>query len=137
MHDAHLLSGLEWQLDRCLEQAALDARLDDALGTHHGLSWPDFVLLSVLDRGDGAVSSPELAERLGLTRSRLVLQLLPLEKTGLVARDAGVDGRRTITLRPGGRRVLREARETAAAVCAERCGAESGSPSAGHGRPPR
>lgn len=118
MHDPSRWSGLEWQLDRHLEQAALCFRLDDELGTHHGLSWSDFVLLAVLDRADGALSSQELARQLGLTRSRLVLQLLPLEKTGLVVRAPAADGRRCITLRPGGRRLLREARDTAAALCA-------------------
>ncbi len=119
MHDAPLQSCLAWQVDRHLDQAALNFRLDDELGTHHGLSWSDFVLLAVLDGADGAVSSPELADRLGLTPSRLVLQLLPLEKTGLVARAAAADGKRSVTLRASGRRLLRESRETAAAVCAE------------------
>jgi DNA-binding MarR family transcriptional regulator len=65
------------------------------------------------------VASQDLAGRLGLTRSRLVLQLLPLEKTGPMARHAAADGNRSVTLRPGGLRLLREARDTAAAVCAE------------------
>lgn len=119
MHDASPQSCLEWQLDRHMEQDALSFRLDDELGTHHGLSWSDFVLLTVLDDAHGAVSSPDLAGRLGLTRSRLVLQLLPLEKTGLLARDEAPDGKCGVTLRSSGRRLLREARETAAAVCAE------------------
>ncbi|NML44870.1 MarR family transcriptional regulator [Ramlibacter sp. G-1-2-2] len=119
MNDSALQSRLDWHLERHLELAATNARLDDELGTHHGLAWSDFVLLWVLDGADGAVPSAELARRLGLAPSRLVLQLLPLEKTGLVVREANVDGRRRVTLRPSGRRLLREARETAAFVCAE------------------
>lgn len=119
MHDAAPRSCLERQLERHLDHAALSLRLDDELGTHHGLAWLDFVLLSVLDGADGALSSPELAGRLGLTRSRLVLQLLPLEKTGLVAREVAAAGKRRVTLRPIGLRLLREARDTAAAICAE------------------
>ena len=119
MHDAALQSCLDWQVDRHLDQAALNFRLDDELGTHHGLAWSDFVLLAVLDAADGAMAPQELAARLGLTRSHLVLQLLPLEKTGLVARDADAGGRRCVMLRPSGRRLLREARETAAVVCAD------------------
>ena len=119
MHDARQRSCLERQLDRHLDHAALSYRLDDQLGDHHGLSWSDFVLLSVLDGADGGtVSSRALAARLGLTRSRLVLHLLPLEKTGLVARDAAAAGSSSVMLRPSGRRVLGEARDTAAAVCA-------------------
>ena len=120
MHDASLQSCLERQLNRHLDHAALSFQLDGQLvGDHHGLSWSDFVLLSVLDGAAGGTkSSRELAARLGLTPSRLVLQLLPLEKTGLVARDAPAAGS-SVTLRPSGRRVLGEARDTAEAVCAE------------------
>lgn len=119
MNDFALQSRLDWHLERHLELAATNARLDEELGTHHGLAWPDFVLLSVLDGADGAMPSAELARRLGLVSSRLVLQLLPLEKTGLIAREPGAGGKREVTLRPGGRRLLNEARETAAFVCAE------------------
>ena len=119
MDDETPHAGLERHLNRHLEHAALSCQLDVHLGDHHGLSWADFVLLSVLDGGDGTVASRELASRLGVTRSRLVLQLLPLEKTGLVVRDGAAAGERSVTLRPGGRRLLSEARETAAAVCAK------------------
>lgn len=104
-------------LDRHLDQAALNFRLDDELGTHHGLAWADFVLLTLLE--EEAAPTPALARRLGMSPARLVLQLLPLEKTGLVMREAAADGQRRVALRPGGRRLLAEARETAAAVCAE------------------
>jgi MarR family transcriptional regulator, organic hydroperoxide resistance regulator len=44
--------------------------------------------------------------------------LLPLEKTGLVERAADRDGKRRVMLRPQGRLLLHEARETAANACA-------------------
>jgi MarR family transcriptional regulator, organic hydroperoxide resistance regulator len=50
--------------------------------------------------------------------SHLLLRLLPLEKTGLVERAADGDGKRRVTLRPQGRRLLHEARDTAAHACA-------------------
>jgi DNA-binding MarR family transcriptional regulator len=50
--------------------------------------------------------------------SHLLLRLLPLEKTGLVERAADGDGKRRVTLRPQGRRLLHEARDTAADACA-------------------
>ena len=50
--------------------------------------------------------------------SHLLLRLLPLEKTGLVERAEDAEGKRRVTLRPQGRRRLREARDTAATVCA-------------------
>jgi DNA-binding MarR family transcriptional regulator len=108
-------------LNHCLERhfshAALTFRLDDELGTQHGLSWRDFVLLDLLDAGGGAVPGTQLARRLGLPRSHFVLQVLPLEKTGLVARTVTEGGERQVVLRAPGRRLLNEARETAAAVC--------------------
>jgi DNA-binding MarR family transcriptional regulator len=105
-------------VDRHLEHAALVFMLDDELGTHHGLSWADFVLLTVLDAAGGAAPATELARTLCTPASRLLLRLLPLEKTGLVERAADGDGKRRVTLRPQGRRLLHEARDTAAAACA-------------------
>jgi MarR family transcriptional regulator, organic hydroperoxide resistance regulator len=105
-------------VDRHLEHAALVFMLDEELGTHHGLSWADFVLLTVLDAADGAAPATELARSLRMPASQLLLRLLPLEKTGLVARAADGDGKRRVTLRPPGRRLLHEARDTAADACA-------------------
>ena len=50
--------------------------------------------------------------------SHRLLRLLPLEKTGLVERAADGDGKRRVTLRLQGRRLLLEARDTAADACA-------------------
>jgi DNA-binding MarR family transcriptional regulator len=105
-------------LSRHLEHAAMVFMLDDELGTHHGLSWADFVLLTVLDAAGGAAPATELAHALHTPASHLLLRPLPLEKTGLVERVAGGDGKRRVTLRPQGRRRLHEARDTAANACA-------------------
>lgn len=101
-----------------LEHAAKVFMLDDELGTHHGLSWADFVLLTVLDAAGGATPVKALARTLCMPASHLLLRLLPLEKTGLVQRAAGGDGERLVTLRPPGRRLLNEARDTASNACA-------------------
>ncbi len=101
-------------LDRHLAHTALVFALDDALGTHHGLSWADFVLLTVLDAAGGAAPLTELARSLHTPASHLLLRLLPLEKTGLVERAADGQGQRRVTLRPQGRRLRHEARDTAA-----------------------
>jgi len=102
---------------RHLAHAASVHLLDDELGTHHGLSWADFVLLTVLDAAGGASPAAALARSLCMPASHLLRQLLPLEKTGLVERAADGDGARRIRLRPPGRRLLNEARETAAKAC--------------------
>lgn len=91
--------------------------LDDELGTHHGLSWADFVLLTVLEAAGGTLSATELASSLRTPPSHLVLRLLPLEKTGLIERAITEDGSRRIKFRPPGRRLLGEARDTAALAC--------------------
>lgn len=102
---------------RHLEHAADVFILDDELGTHHGLSWADFVLLTVLDAAGGAASVQEFSGALRMRASQLLLRLLPLEKTGLVERVTKSNGKRIVTLRPPGRRLLNEAQCTAAAAC--------------------
>lgn len=104
-------------LERHLKHAAMVFVLDDELGTRHGLSWADFVLLTVLDAAGGAVPATELARTLCTPASRLLQRLLPLEKIGLVERGVDGDGKRRIMLRPQGGRRLHEARDTAANAC--------------------
>lgn len=103
-------------------RAAAAFALDEELGTHHGLSWADFVLLDALEGHDEGLPQPQLATHLGLRGSQLLMQLRPLEKLGLLART-GAAGRAVVALRPAGRRVLGEARDTAAAVCGRFAGA--------------
>ena len=111
-------ANLQVCVERHLEHAARIFVLDDELGTRHGLSWADFVLLTVLDAAGGAAPATQLARNLSTPASRLLMRLLPLEKTGVVERVADGDGKRRVTLRPQGRRLLNEARETAANACA-------------------
>lgn len=97
-------------------RAAMAFALDEELGTHHGLSWADFVLLDALDAHEQGVPQSQLARQLGLRASKLLVQVRPLEKLGLLSRGAPA-ARSPVALRPAGRRVLLEARETAAALC--------------------
>ena len=108
---------LQTCVDRHLAHAAQVFVLDNELGTHHGLSWADFVLLTVLDAAGGAAPATQLARTLCTPPSHLLLRLLPLEKTGLVERAADGQGRRRVTLRAPGRKLLHEARQTAANAC--------------------
>jgi MarR family transcriptional regulator, organic hydroperoxide resistance regulator len=96
--------------------ARLRRKLDDELGTRHGLSWADFVLLRSLSDSAGKTAA-QLEVPLGVQRSGVIRQVLALEKTGLVART-GQGGARTISLRTPGKRLLHEAEDTANAVCA-------------------
>lgn len=68
--------------------ATLTRRLDNALGSYHGLSFGDFMLLASLSRAPGGrLRRVDLAERLGLTASGVTRALIPLEKIGLVKRQ--------------------------------------------------
>ncbi len=63
-------------IDSHLEMAARAYQLDNELGSHHGLSWADFVLLMVLDAAGGSAASAQLARSLHTPVSQLVLRLL-------------------------------------------------------------
>lgn len=110
-------ASLQTFMQRHCRHMALCTRLDEELGTLHGLSWADYSLLAALDAAGGALSTAELADTLGLARSRFLLQVLPLEKIGLIERVADAAGSRRIVLRPAGRRQMREATSTAAELC--------------------
>ncbi|CUI04062.1 MarR family winged helix-turn-helix transcriptional regulator [Massilia sp. P8910] len=69
--------------------AALLRRFDTSLGGHYGISFSDFQILNHLSRAPGdRLRRVDLAERLGLTASGITRSLLPLEKIGLVTREA-------------------------------------------------
>lgn len=72
-------------LDFCLAlyraQASLQLKLDDELGTYHGISFSDFTLLNVIARSDGdRVNISVLGEQIGKPQSAVVRQLIVLEK---------------------------------------------------------
>lgn len=94
MHDEQLATAPQssWT-DFCLRLARANAvlvrRFDNALGSHHGISFSDFQLLNHLARANGGrLRRIDLAERLGLTASGVTRALLPLEKIGLVTRQS-------------------------------------------------
>ncbi|SFB92411.1 MarR family winged helix-turn-helix transcriptional regulator [Massilia yuzhufengensis] len=69
--------------------AALSRRLDNSLGSLHGISFADYqLLLSLLRAPGGRLRRVDLAEKLGLTASGVTRSLLPLEKIGLVGRQS-------------------------------------------------
>lgn len=79
--------------DFCLRLARANAvlvrRFDNALGSHHGISFGDYQLLNHLARAPGGkLRRIDLAERVGLTASGVTRSLLPLEKIGLVTRES-------------------------------------------------
>ncbi len=102
-----------------LAHASLQLKLDDELGTYHGISFSDFALLNLLAQADdGRASIPQLVRPLGQPQSAVLRQLIVLEKIGLVVRD-GTKGSRQAVLRPAGRALVNAAGETAESICTE------------------
>ena len=103
-------------------QAVLSRRFDGRLGSFHGLSFGDFIVLHHISRAeDGRLRRVDLARELGLTASAVTRILIPLEKIGLVSRQTderdGRVGYAVLTKR--GREILREALESAELISEE------------------
>ncbi len=100
----------------------LARRLDGALGTQHGLSFGDLVVLLKLGlAAEGKLRRVDLAAAVGLTPSAVTRILMPLERIGLVARERDVRDARVgyAVLTKTGRRVLSEALASAAETANE------------------
>jgi DNA-binding MarR family transcriptional regulator len=110
-------------LDFCLRlakaHAALVRRFDRRLGTLHGLSLGDFILLLNLSRAPaGKLRRIDLAEKLGLSASAVTRSLIPLERIGLVTRQRDLRDARVgyAVLTKTGLRVLQESTRSAEEV---------------------
>lgn len=113
-------------LDFCIRlaraYAVLTRRLDNKLSGVHGLSFSDFMVLYCLDRASGQrLRRIDLAERMGMTASGVTRMLLPLEKIGLVARQADPRDARVgfAILTTAGADLLGHALKSAEAICQE------------------
>ncbi|MGW0970282.1 MarR family winged helix-turn-helix transcriptional regulator [Streptomyces sp. NPDC002516] len=81
--------GLDAALRLMKAQATLVKRFDASLGGLHGVSLADFTMLLRLSQAPGdRMRRVDLAEALGLTASGVTRGLVPLERIGLVRRDA-------------------------------------------------
>lgn len=97
-------------------QAALVRRFDSRLSGLHGVSLADFTLLLRLSQAPGGrMRRVDLAEALGLTASGVTRGLVPLERIGLVTREADARDARVAyaSLTGTGRRRLKEMLATA------------------------
>ena len=97
----------------------LSRKMDAKLG---GLGWSDFLILHALSTsGEGRMRRVDLAEAIGLTASGITRLLLPMEKIGLVQREAHSGDARVsyVSIAPGGETKLREAVERAEVYCSD------------------
>ena len=86
---AHTDPALDFCIRLARTCAVLTRRLDNKLSGVHGLSFSHFMVLYSLDRADGQrLRRIDLAERMGMTASGVTRMLMPLEKIGLVSRQA-------------------------------------------------
>ncbi len=99
--------------------ALWENRADTELGGVHGLGLSDFAALYYLaDAPGGRLRRVDLARRLALTPSGVTRLLGPLERRGIVARQAdGNDARATYAvLTPSGRALVKDATATVTAI---------------------
>src|SRR5258708_4034089 len=107
--------------------ARLEERFASGLGALHGLSLKDTLLLMFVAHAEGGrLSRIELAKRLSVSPSTVTRTTAPLEKRGLLGREANQRDARYayVVLTKAGRRAVAEAEATMARL-------------AHHGVPPR
>jgi DNA-binding MarR family transcriptional regulator len=99
--------------------AVLSRRLDARL---NGIGFTEFVLMYHVSQAEGGrMRRGDLAEKLGLTASGVTRLLLPMEKIGLVRREADKSDARVsyVVLGAGGKQKLTEGIERAELYIAE------------------
>ena len=95
-------------------QALVARAFDRHLGV--GIGFSDFVILYYLSQApEEKMRRIDLAEKVALSASGITRLLLPMEKIGLVAREASTSDARVsyVKLAPGGKRLLEESLEEA------------------------
>lgn len=100
-------------------ETVLSRRLDARLG---GLGWSDFLILYALSVApEGRMRRVDLADTIGLTASGITRLLLPMEKIGLVRREAHDGDARVsyVAIAPGGETKLSEAISRAEEFCSD------------------
>jgi DNA-binding MarR family transcriptional regulator len=100
-------------------QTELNRRLDSRLG---GIGFNELIILYHLSQADDhKMRRVDLAEKIGLTASGVTRLLLPMEKIGLIKREANEQDARVsyVVLAPGGKTKLTEGLERAEIFCEE------------------
>lgn len=106
-------TSVKFFLDLAQVQAVLTRRFDSGLG---GLGQSEFMILLALSQSEGeSMRRIDLAERIGLTASGVTRLLAPMEKVGLIKREANAEDARvsSVMLAKGGKQKLEEALERA------------------------
>ncbi|PWJ58997.1 DNA-binding MarR family transcriptional regulator [Dyadobacter jejuensis] len=102
-------------------QGVLQKKMDAALASH-GITLTDFTIFLQLSlANEEKMRRVDLAEKVGLTASGITRVLSPLEKLGLVRREAHSRDARVsyVKLAPAGKRILNESIQSAQSSAAE------------------
>lgn len=113
-------ANLDFLLHLAKSQAVMARRFDSRLGG--GLGFNDFVILYHLSQAEGEkLRRVDLADKVGLTASGVTRLLAPMEKIGLIQREADARDARVsyVLLAPGGKRLLTERLERAEILAEE------------------
>lgn len=114
-----LTPSLKLLMNMAIAHAVVSRKFDGRLGS---LGFTEFLILHHLDRSaEGRMRRVDLAEAVGLTASGVTRLLAPMEKIGLVRREADASDARVsfVTIAQGGRRMLRESLENAEVLAAD------------------
>lgn len=117
---APLSPSLTFCLNLARIQAVVSRRFDGRLGG--GIGFNDFMILYHLSVApEDKLRRVDLAEKIGLTPSGVTRLLAPMEKIGLIKREANAHDARVsfVTLASGGKRLLSERLETAERLAEE------------------
>lgn len=101
-------------------QAVISRRFDRL--NIHGIGFNDFMILYLLQQStDAKMRRIDLAEQIGLTASGITRMLLPMEKIGLVAREANERDARVsyVILTSAGKQLFEDAEKTASTLANE------------------
>jgi len=104
-------TNLEFFLNLAKFQTRLSRRLDSRLG---GLGFNEFIILYQLSQAEAEkMRRIDLADMVGLTASGITRLLLPMEKIGLIKKEANLQDARSsfVVLASGGKKKLSEALE--------------------------
>ncbi|MGY0036524.1 MarR family winged helix-turn-helix transcriptional regulator [Pedobacter sp. NJ-S-72] len=107
-------SSLKTLMNLAKVQAVISRRFDRL--NIHGIGFNDFMILYLLQQSAGEkMRRVDLADKIGITASGITRVLLPLEKRGLVTREANERDARVsyVVLTPAGKQLFEDAEKTA------------------------
>lgn len=117
----NISSTLKFFLNLTMTQALIARKFDSRLSLH-SLSLNDFMILFHLSRApEEKLRRIDLAEKVGLSASAITKKIAPLEKIGIVKREATERDARVsfVKLAKGGKRILEESMSSAELAASE------------------